>query len=61
MTSNDRVTFELDPCAAAPLSDAERAEIEALAAQPEAAIDTRDPPPLGAAFFTDAVRNPVRG
>lgn len=49
------------PDAAAPLSDAERAEIEALAAQPEAAIDTRDPPPLGAAFFTDAVRNPVRG
>ncbi|GEP06750.1 hypothetical protein [Methylobacterium oxalidis] len=61
LASNDRITFELDPCAAAPLSDTERAEIEDLAAQPEATIDTSDLPPLGEAFLTNAVRDPVRG
>ena len=40
------------------LTEAQQAEIEALAAMPDEAIDTTDIPPLDDAFWTKAVRNP---
>ncbi|KAB1072776.1 BrnA antitoxin family protein [Methylobacterium planeticum] len=58
MSRNDRVTFDLDPQRAHALTGAERAEIAALAALPDSAIDTSDEPELNAAFFAKAARNP---
>lgn len=39
------------------LTEAQKAEIEALAAMPEEAIDTSDIPPLDDEFWKKAVRN----
>lgn len=52
------VTFEFDPSNPPPLTDEERAQLEALAAMPDDTIDTSDLPPLTDAFFARAVRNP---
>ncbi len=40
------------------LTEAQQAEIEALAAMPEEAIDTSDIPPLDDEFWKKAVHNP---
>lgn len=49
-----RVTMDLDK--PPPLTEALRAEIERLAAQPDEAIDTSDIPPLNERFWSNAVR-----
>jgi uncharacterized protein (DUF4415 family) len=54
--SRKTVSLTLDTDNPPPLSDAQRAELERLAAQPEAAIDTSDMPPLDNAFWTSAHR-----
>lgn len=58
MSKNDRVIFELDPHRPAALSSEQRAELEALASEPESGIDFSDIPPLTDAFFANAQRNP---
>jgi uncharacterized protein (DUF4415 family) len=58
MSKRDGVTFEFDPTNPPPLSDEKRAQIDALAAMSDDAIDTSDIPPLTDAFFARAVRNP---
>ena len=52
------VTYELDPERPAPLTAAQKAELQALAAMPEKQVDTSDIPPLSEAFLKSAVRNP---
>lgn len=52
------VEWTMDLAAPPPLTPEERAEIEALAASPEALIDTTDIPPLTEAFWRNAARNP---
>ena len=42
-----------------PLEPAQRAELEALRAMGDEAIDTGDIPPLSEAFWRNAVRNPL--
>jgi len=58
MRRKGTVTYELDPERLAPLTAAQKAELEALAAMPEHQIDTSDIPPLSEAFWKNAVRNP---
>jgi uncharacterized protein (DUF4415 family) len=41
-----------------PLSEARKAELQALAAMPDSTIDFSDTPPLDEAFWKNAVRNP---
>lgn len=41
-----------------PLTEAQKAKLEALAAIPDEAIDYSDIPPLTEAFWENAVRNP---
>lgn len=52
------VRYEVDLRNLPPLTDAQKAEIEALAAMPEDQIDTSDIPPLDDAFWKSAVRSP---
>ena len=52
------VKHEVDPAAPAPLTADEKAELTALAAMPDEAVDTSDLPPLTEAFWQNAVRNP---
>jgi uncharacterized protein (DUF4415 family) len=52
------VDYELDPKHPSPLTEAQKAEIDALAKKPESEIDTSDIPPLDEAFWEDAVRTP---
>ena len=62
MTKLDTVTFEIDPSRLPALDAAERGAVEALAALPDASIDTSDIPPLTDAQFARARRNPfLRG
>ena len=51
------VRYEVDLRSLPPLTDAQKAEIEALAAMPEEQIDTSDIPPLDDTFWKDAVRS----
>ncbi|MDR3482931.1 MAG: BrnA antitoxin family protein [Burkholderiaceae bacterium] len=41
-----------------PLTDEQKAELKALAEKPDSEIDYSDIPPLDAAFWKNAVRNP---
>lgn len=52
------VRYEVDLRDLPPLTDAQKAEIEALAAMPEDQIDTSDIPPLDDVFWKRAVRSP---
>jgi uncharacterized protein (DUF4415 family) len=52
------VKFELDPTSPPPLTDTQKAELEALKAMPDEDIDYSDIPPLGDEFWKNAVRNP---
>jgi len=56
MSKTVRYTIDLNN--PPPLTKAQRAEIEALAAMPDSAIDTSDIPPLDDVFWQKAVRNP---
>lgn len=50
------VQFEIDLAALPPLSAGQQTELAALKARPEGEIDYSDIPPLGAAFWKNAVR-----
>lgn len=50
------VSFALDIGSPPPLTEAQRAELERLAALPDEAIDTSDIPPLNEAFWVNATR-----
>jgi len=52
------VRYEMDLNNPPPLTDAQHAEINALAARPDSEIDYSDIPPLDEAFWQNAVRNP---
>jgi len=52
------VKFELDLTNPPPLTDAQKAELEALKTMPDEEIDYSDIPPLGDEFWKNAVRNP---
>ena len=56
--SRKTVKYRLDLEAPRPLTKRQRAEIEALEAMPDSAIDTSDIPPLTDDFWKKAVRNP---
>ena len=58
MSKKDSVSYTLDTQRPAPLTAGQKAELAALAALPEAQIDTTDIPPLGEAFWRNAERNP---
>lgn len=51
---NKTVRYELDLDNPPPLTDAQKAELKALAELPEDQIDTSDIPPLGDAFWKTA-------
>lgn len=55
---NKTVRYAVDLGNPPPLTDAQRAEIATLAAMPDESIDFSDIPPLGDAFWKQAVRNP---
>lgn len=50
------VSYEIDLENLPPLTDEQKAELEALAAMPDEAIDYSDIPPLTDAFWDNAVR-----
>ena len=50
------VRYEVDLNNLPPLTEAQKAEIETLAAMPDDQIDTSDIPELGEAFWKNAVR-----
>ncbi len=52
------VRFKVDLANMPPLTAAQRAELEALAAMPDEEIDYSDIPPLTEDFWKNAVRNP---
>lgn len=52
------VKFEVDLAALPPLTEVQKAELQALAALPDKQIDRSDMPPLTEAFWENAVRNP---
>jgi uncharacterized protein (DUF4415 family) len=52
------VKLELDPASPPPLTDKQKAELEALQAMPDEEIDYSDIPPLSDEFWKNAVRNP---
>lgn len=52
------VKCELDLTNPPPLTDAQKAELEALKSLPDEEIDYSDIPPLGDEFWKTAVRNP---
>ena len=52
----DIVRFEVDPANPAPLTDAQKAELAALAAKPDSEIDFSDIPPLTESFWRNAER-----
>jgi uncharacterized protein (DUF4415 family) len=52
------VRYEVDLDNLPPLTDGQRAELKALAQMPDSEIDYSDIPPLGDAFWKNAVRNP---
>ncbi|WP_375457191.1 BrnA antitoxin family protein [uncultured Methylobacterium sp.] len=50
------VRYEIDLANLPPLTEAQKAELDALAAMPDEAIDYSDIPPLTEAFWDNAVR-----
>ena len=50
--------YELDLSALPPLTEAQRAELRALALMPDSDIDYSDIPPLDETFWKNAVLNP---
>lgn len=52
------VRYEVDLNNLPPLTDAQKAELQALSDMPDSQIDTSDIPPLDADFWKKAVRNP---
>ena len=52
------VKFELDLKNPPPLTDKQKAELEAVKSLPDEEIDYSDIPPLGNEFWKNAVRNP---
>jgi len=52
------VTYQLDLAHPPALSDAQKAQIQALAEMPDSAIDYSDIAPLDDAFWQQSVRNP---
>ena len=52
------VKFDLNIANPAPLTKAQKAELAAVASQPEASINHADIPALGDAFWQTAMRNP---
>jgi hypothetical protein len=58
MRRKSTITHELDPERPTPLTAAQKAEVEALAALPEHRVDTSDIPPLPETFWQNAVRHP---
>ncbi len=54
--SKKRVRRDVDLAHLPPLTEKQKAELEALAARPDADIDTSEIPPLTAKFWTDATR-----
>ena len=58
MKKKDMVIYEIDFENPPPLTEAQKAELKALAAMPDDQIDTSDIPPLTEKFWKNAVRNP---
>lgn len=56
---NKVIKSKIDPAHLPPLTKAQKAELAALAAMPDSAIDTSDIAPLSDAFWKNAVRNPL--
>ncbi|GJD71865.1 hypothetical protein CFIICLFH_0074 [Methylobacterium goesingense] len=56
VTNGNRVRFDVDLANLPPLTEAHKAECDALAAMPDAAIDYSDIPPLTEEFWTSAAR-----
>lgn len=56
--SKRTVHYELDPNQPPPLTERQKAELEALQTLPDSAIDYSDIPPLTDEFWANAVRNP---
>ncbi|HEX4765064.1 MAG TPA: BrnA antitoxin family protein [Lichenihabitans sp.] len=54
----ETVSLSVDLANPGPLTSAQKAELKALKAMPDADIDTSDSPPLTDAFWKNAVRNP---
>jgi uncharacterized protein (DUF4415 family) len=57
--SRKTVKHDMDLANLPPLTAKQEAELKALAAKPDSAIDHGDIPPLDDAFWRNAVRNPV--
>jgi uncharacterized protein (DUF4415 family) len=57
--SRKTVKHDMDLATLPPLTAKQEAELKALAAKPDSAIDHGDIPPLDDAFWRNAVRNPV--
>ena len=57
--SRRTVKHDIDLANLPPLTAEQDAELKALAARPDSAIDYGDIPPLNDAFWKNAVRNPV--
>jgi len=55
---NEIVRYSIDLDNLPPLSDAQKAELDALSALPDSEIDYSDIPPLDETFWARAVRNP---
>lgn len=53
---NKTIRYELDLNQLPPLTEAQQAELKALAAMPDSDIDCSDIPPLDDAFWKNAVR-----
>lgn len=56
VTNGIRVRFDVDLANLPPLTEAHKAECDALAAMPDAAIDYSDIPPLTEEFWASAAR-----
>lgn len=54
--SRKPVSYTMDIANPPPLTDAQRSELEPLAALPDEAIDTSEISPLGDAFWANATR-----
>ena len=52
------VRYEVDLNNLPPLTDGQKAELKALSEMPDSRIDSSDIPPLDAAFWESAVKNP---
>ena len=54
--SRKHVRFDIDLANLPPLSEAQKAELEALAAKPDSEIEVGDVPTLSEAFFSNAIQ-----